>query len=82
MIGFIEHSQIITTSNCSAVTPCSAGPPFLVSPRQIENEFLSTQFSVWGTGKSHGAKSGELGGRCLSTGMHFLAKNCFTARVL
>jgi hypothetical protein len=53
MIGFTEHLQIIITSNCSTVTPCLAGPPFLVSPQQIECEFLSTHFSVWGTGESY-----------------------------
>lgn len=33
------------------LTPCSAGPPFPISRRQTENEFLITHFSLWGTRK-------------------------------
>jgi hypothetical protein len=79
-----EFSIVQSSAAGHQLTPCSAGPLFLISPhRQTENEFLSTHFSVWGTGKSHrGLNPVNGGGVGLSTGMHISAKNCFTARAL
>jgi hypothetical protein len=49
-----EFSIIQTSAAGHQLTPCSAGPPFFILPhRQTENDFLSTHFSLWGTGKSH-----------------------------
>jgi hypothetical protein len=49
-----EFSIVQSSAAGHQLTPCSTGPPFLISPhRQTENEFLSMHFSVWGTGKSH-----------------------------
>jgi hypothetical protein len=64
-----EFSFVQSNAAAHQLTPCSAGPPFFISPHgQTENEFLSMHFSVWETGKSHGgakySKWGE-GGQAL-----------------
>jgi hypothetical protein len=51
-----DFSIVQSSATGHQLTPCSADPPH----RQTENEFLSTHFSFWGTGKSHrGDKSVE-----------------------
>jgi hypothetical protein len=61
------------------LTFCPAGPPFFISPhQQIENELISTHFSVWGTDKSHrGLNPVNKGGGCSSTEMNLSAKSVF-----
>jgi hypothetical protein len=78
-----EFSIVQSSAAGHQLTPCSVGPLFLISPhQQTENEFLSTHFSVWGTGESRRGLSPVNGRGLLSTGMHLWAKNCFTAREL
>jgi hypothetical protein len=53
-IAAYEFSIVQSSAACHQLTPCSADPPFFISPlQQSANEFLSMHFSVWGTGKCH-----------------------------
>jgi hypothetical protein len=61
--GAYEFSVVQSSAAGHHLTPCSTGLPFPISPHmQTEIEFLSKHFSLWGTSKSHGAKTGELRG--------------------
>jgi hypothetical protein len=74
-----KSSIVQSSATGCQLTPCSAGLLFLISPHwQTENEFLSV---LSGAGKSHGPNLVIWGGGS-STGMHLLAKNCFTTRAL